>query len=67
MRLSLVLAAARIEGRLTRPGGRPVAGVTVVAREASATTISDANGRYAFEGLPPGTYTLTGRMRSTAS
>src|SRR5438105_2707776 len=41
---SLVLAAARIEGHLTRADGSPIAGVTVVVRETQATTMSDAYG-----------------------
>jgi hypothetical protein len=40
-------------------GSRPLAGAVVKAMPSGRTSTSDANGRYAFENLPSGTYTLT--------
>ena len=40
-------------------GTRPLAGAVVRAMPSGRTSTSDANGRYAFENLEAGTYTLT--------
>jgi serine-aspartate repeat-containing protein C/D/E len=44
------------------PGEPPLAGVTIELLDASGnklrSTLTDAQGQYRFEGLPPGTYTL---------
>ena len=49
----------RIDGRITRPEGTAVSGVSVVLNETSATTFSDHDGRFAFPRLAPGTYSLS--------
>lgn len=47
--------AARISGRVLTPAGRPLAGARVEARwSRELATTSDAEGRYALGGLPPG-------------
>jgi outer membrane receptor protein involved in Fe transport len=56
----LVAAAAaaqsgRLEGRLTRPDGGPLAGVRVTVVEAQRAVLTDAGGRFGFN-LAPGTY-----------
>lgn len=54
-------APGRIEGRLQRPDGTSVEGATVVAEAESqrATAITDHDGSFRFEVLPPGLYDLT--------
>ncbi|HUO85741.1 MAG TPA: TonB-dependent receptor [Thermoanaerobaculia bacterium] len=47
----------RIEGRVTRPSGAPLAGVIVSVNEISAATITDANGAFVLR-VPPGSYSL---------
>ena len=54
-----VHAAGRLEGRLTRPDGTPLAGVTVILGHTGDTVITDAQGRYAFPAVPNGSVTLT--------
>ncbi len=49
----------RIEGRVVRPDGSPVSGVSVVVNELSLTAITDANGAFAFPTVPTGTYSVT--------
>ncbi len=44
----------RIEGRVVRPDGSPVAGVSVVVNERSLTAITDPNGAFTFASLPAG-------------
>ncbi len=53
-----VQAAGRLEGRLTRPDGSPIGGVTVILDHARPV-ITDDQGRYAFEAVPQGTVTVT--------
>ena len=51
-----------IEGKITDQKGAAVAGATVVAtyeiNNRSFTSVSDDQGRYKFDSLPPGTYTV---------
>jgi iron complex outermembrane receptor protein len=49
----------RIEGRVLRSDDSAVSGVSVVLNELSMTTITDANGAFAFGGVAPGTYSVT--------
>ena len=55
-------AGGRIEGKITDPKGEAVSGATVTATEPetnrSYTATTDAQGRYKFEGLTAGTYTV---------
>lgn len=47
----------RIQGQVTK-AGKPVDGVDVVVKEPSLSTITDKNGAYSFDRIPPGKYTL---------
>ncbi|HET7746984.1 MAG TPA: TonB-dependent receptor [Vicinamibacteria bacterium] len=49
----------RIEGQVTREGGRGVSGVTVVINELSLSDITRSDGTFAFAGVPAGTYTVS--------
>jgi hypothetical protein len=52
-------ATSTIRGRLTTPGGQPLAGALVRAvpgRGGRASDVSDAEGRYVITGLPAGEY-----------
>jgi protocatechuate 3,4-dioxygenase beta subunit len=57
---------ASIRGRVTVLGGEPLAGATVIALQgreamlgrATGTTRTDALGRFALDGLPPGTFSV---------
>ena len=63
----------KVSGKATGPDGKPLEGVAVTAaptegnlfamfREAMTAEITDAQGRYTFEGLPAGSrYNVTGR------
>ena len=52
-----------LQGTVTDPSGGSVANATVVVAneesKAERSTITDAQGEYRFQALPPGTYTLT--------
>jgi outer membrane receptor protein involved in Fe transport len=48
----------RIEGALTGPGDKPLAGVEVTLVETDAHTTTDAAGNFAFPDVAPGTYTV---------
>ncbi len=55
-----IVDPASISGTVVDDLGRPIAGVTVtLSGDASATTITAADGTYSFTGLAPGTYTVT--------
>lgn len=47
-----------LSGIISSDGGFPVEGVTVTDG-AGRTTLTGEDGRYSFEGLPPGAYTIT--------
>ena len=49
----------RIEGRVIRLDDSPISGLSVVINELEITDITDANGLFAFTGVPVGTYTVT--------
>ncbi|HZJ32729.1 MAG TPA: TonB-dependent receptor [Vicinamibacterales bacterium] len=52
-------AQGRIEGKIVRQdGGAGVGGVTVVVEELGRAELTDADGTYAFQRVPPGTYTV---------
>ncbi len=59
----------RIEGRIVREGGRPLAGVAVVVAELGRTRLTGADGTFDFDEVPPGSYTVTFTLgdRSTTS
>ena len=48
----------RIQGQV-RKAGNPIDGVNVVLEELLLSTITDKNGVYSFNRIPPGKYTLT--------
>ena len=55
-------AGGRIEGKVTDPRGAamPAASVTITNQvtKQDFTTVTDGQGKYKFEGLPAGTYTV---------
>ena len=50
---------ASLAGRLTDPQGKPVAGAKVRVSASARETASGPNGRFAFTGLPAGTWELS--------
>ncbi len=52
-------AAGRLVGRVADSAGAPIAGVRVTVLEANRTTSTDADGRYGFEQLPSGTFSVS--------
>jgi hypothetical protein len=68
---AILVPSSAISGKITLPlepgvvrPGDPVEGVTIIldagagAREHMPTAVTDARGRYVFEKVPPGTYTV---------
>ncbi len=56
---ALAQGSGRLEGRITRPDGRGLGGVSVVLNELGAAEITDAKGNFAFAAVPAGAYTVT--------
>ncbi|WP_158624971.1 carboxypeptidase regulatory-like domain-containing protein [Corallococcus terminator] len=56
--LALLRARGRVSGVLTLEGATEVAGVTVTLEGANLTATPDAQGRFALEGVPTGSYVL---------
>ena len=54
-----VLANGRLEGRVTRPDGTAISGVTVLVNPTGDVTLTDGDGRYAFDDLATGTLVVT--------
>ncbi|WP_158826142.1 TonB-dependent receptor [Mucilaginibacter lacusdianchii] len=50
--------SGKITGKVLSSDGKPVAGVTVVLQEIKKTTVSQENGRYVFNNVTPGTFTV---------
>jgi iron complex outermembrane receptor protein len=55
---ALAQATGGLTGRITRTDGTGLPGVLVEVRELGQSATTDADGRYAFSGLPAGSYTL---------
>jgi iron complex outermembrane receptor protein len=49
----------RIEGKVTRPDGAGLGGVTVRIQSLDRSAQTDATGAYVLDGVPPGTYEVT--------
>jgi len=61
-------AAADLVGRVTAPGGTPVADARVSLIELRRETVTDGDGRFAFAAVPPGEYLLeVGSLRFGAA
>lgn len=56
--LSLILVGCNISGTISKPDGTLMEGVTVSIRGTTRTTITDAEGRYSFANVLPGTYVI---------
>jgi outer membrane receptor protein involved in Fe transport len=54
-----LFAQGRLEGRVTRTDGTALPGVSVLINETTASTVTDPSGRYAFDGLLAGVYSVT--------
>lgn len=54
----LAQASGRIAGRVTRADGSGLSGVIVSISEIGQAVVTDANGNYAFNNVPAGSYTL---------
>jgi len=50
--------SGRLEGIVVREDGSGVGGVLVLIEDLGKSELTDVNGRYAFGGIPAGTYTL---------
>jgi outer membrane receptor protein involved in Fe transport len=59
LRAAPALADGRIEGRVATPDGAGLSGVTVAVDGTSMSTLTDAEGRFAFPGVRRGMYGLT--------
>ncbi len=57
--LALAQGTGRIEGKVTRQDGTPLAGVTVRVEDLDRAALTDASGAYVIAGVPPGTYEVT--------
>ena len=49
----------QIEGKVSREDGKGVGGVTVVLNETGAVEVTNNSGTFNFDGVPPGTYTIS--------
>src|SRR5688572_88705 len=56
---SAVLADGRLEGRVTGAGGAGLTGVSVLINETAESVLTDQAGRYAFDRVPSGTFSVT--------
>jgi outer membrane receptor protein involved in Fe transport len=63
---ALAQTTGNIEGTVTDQSGAALPGVTIAltspALQGTRTVATDADGRYRFPSLPPGTYTVTGEL-----
>ncbi|MEM7048648.1 MAG: TonB-dependent receptor [Acidobacteriota bacterium] len=59
--------SGRIEGTVTRADGSAVGGVTVVLEGAGDATVTDNSGNYSFDGVAPGTYTVSYTLGDNAA
>ncbi|HXG59067.1 MAG TPA: TonB-dependent receptor [Thermoanaerobaculia bacterium] len=55
---TLFAADGRISGRITRSDGSGIGGVIVQVVEIGKATISETNGAFTVDGVPPGTYSV---------
>jgi outer membrane receptor for ferrienterochelin and colicins len=56
---SPVSADGRLEGRVTRSDGSALSGVSVLLNQLAASTLTDPFGRFVFENVPAGTFSVT--------
>jgi outer membrane receptor for ferrienterochelin and colicins len=57
--VALAQETGRIEGKVTRQDGTALGGVLVRVDGLDRTALTDSEGAYVIDGVPPGTYTLT--------
>jgi outer membrane receptor for ferrienterochelin and colicins len=57
--LALAQGGGRIEGKVTREDGTPLAGVSVRIDELGLSALTDPDGAYVIDNVPPGTYSVT--------
>jgi outer membrane receptor for ferrienterochelin and colicins len=64
--LAFAQGSGRVEGKVTRQDGTGLGGVSVRITELDQSVLTDSSGAYVFEGVPPGTYTLSYRLGDNA-